>query len=76
MQLEIYTKDNCSYCEQAKVLLDINELSYKQHKIGENITREEVMAKFPNVRTVPLIVIDEKYIGGYNELRDYLLNRG
>ena len=28
------------------------------------------------VRTIPQIVIDEKHIGGFNELREYFIDKG
>ena len=40
--------------------------------LGEEFTREDVVAKFPNARTFYIIEIDNEYIGGYNELKERL----
>lgn len=65
----VYTKDNCPYCDRAKMLLDLKQLDYTQMKLGKDLTREEFMNLFPNVKTMPFIIIDDEHIGGYNELR-------
>lgn len=75
MQIELFTKEGCDYCDRAKALLGLNDIEYKEHKIGVNVTRDEVIKKFPNIRTVPIILIDSEYIGGYNELTEQLISR-
>jgi glutaredoxin len=40
-------------------------------KIGAELTREEFMEIFPNVRTVPFIIIDGEEVGGYDRLVEY-----
>jgi len=41
-------------------------------KVGQDISREDFLEKFPNVRTVPQIIIDDIYVGGYEQLTQYL----
>jgi glutaredoxin 3 len=67
----IYTKDNCPYCVQAKSLLSLKDQSYTEMKIGSDLSREEFMEIFPNVKTVPFIIINEERIGGYDRLVEY-----
>lgn len=70
---ELYTKGNgCGYCVKAKSLLDSQGLKYKEHVIGIHIMQEEFLKKFPNARTVPQIVFDDFYIGGYTDLVEHL----
>ena len=40
--------------------------------IGENISREEVLDMYPDLAVLPIVVINDAPIGGYNELLDYL----
>ena len=68
MDIVVYTKSDCPACINAKHLLNKNDYQFTEKTIGENITREEVMSLFPHVRTVPIIVIDNKVIGGFKEL--------
>ena len=70
--MEIYTKDNCGYCVSAKNLMKLKGIEYTEYHIPNDISREEVMEKFPGIRTVPVIVKDGKLIGGFHELQQVL----
>lgn len=72
MKVTLYTKDNCSYCQKAKALLTVKGIEYMEINIGNDITREEFFELFPEARTVPQIIVDEKHIGGYDELAKFL----
>jgi thioredoxin reductase (NADPH) len=67
--IEIYTKQNCIYCMQAKTLLKVLGIEFTESRIGNNITRDEFVEKFPDARTVPHIVINGVSIGGYEQLK-------
>ena len=64
----VYSKPNCPNCTQAKALLSSKGIEYTEIVIGSDITREEFFSVFPEARTVPQIILDEKHIGGYQEL--------
>ena len=72
MKIAVWSKPTCVYCDMAKRLLDQKGLEYTAVMLGEEFTREDVVAKFPNARTFPIIEIDNEYIGGYNELKERL----
>ena len=67
----IYTKDHCPFCVQAKNLFSAKGATYQEMKIGAELTREEFMEIFPNVRTVPFIIIDGEKVGGYDKLTEW-----
>lgn len=67
----IYTKDNCPYCVQAKNLFNTKGQHYEEMKIGVDLTREEFISIFPDVKTVPFIIIDGEKVGGYDRLVEY-----
>ena len=71
MNCEIWTKDNCPFCVKAKRLLLNRGAFIKEMKIGDNCTREDLLAKVPSARSVPQIFIDGELIGGYKELEWY-----
>jgi len=54
--ITVYTKDNCPACLNLKDQLRSGKREFTEIKIGKDITREEFMAKFPGVRTVPHMV--------------------
>lgn len=68
----IYSKDNCNYCVAAKRLLDEKRISYHEMKIGVDITREEFVGLFPEVKTVPFIIINNEKVGGYDKLTEWV----
>lgn len=72
MNVVIYSKDNCPYCEGAKLLCSTEGLVYEEVKIGKDITREEFMEMHPTVRTMPLIFVDKQKVGGYQEFKNYV----
>ena len=67
----IYTKDNCPYCVQAKNLFSLKSQIYEEMKIGVDLTRSEFMEIFPEVKTVPFIIINGEKVGGYDRLVEY-----
>lgn len=68
MKIEVYSKDNCVFCDKAKSLLDKHSKQYTSHKLDQDFTRDEIIEMFPDARTFPIIVVDGTWIGGYNEL--------
>tara|TARA_Y100000741_G_C17978710_1_gene446998 strand:- start:356 stop:595 length:240 start_codon:yes stop_codon:yes gene_type:complete len=70
MKAEIYSKNNCPFCDKAKIRLS----KYKPEifMLDKDFTREQFFQKFPNARTFPQIIIDDKHIGTYNELEKWL----
>ena len=77
MNIQVYTKPGCTYCDQAKDLLTKCNLQYEEFVVGIHITKEELIEHLKrNVKTVPQIVIDKEVIGGFNHLKEYLLDQG
>lgn len=72
MKAVIWSKYNCSFCEQAKALLRNKGIEFEERKIGDGYTREDLLALVPTARTVPQIFLDENLIGGFTELQQYL----
>lgn len=73
-KVTVYSKDNCPFCVKAKSLLQKSNIEFTEMKVGEDVTREELLAIIPNARSVPQIVINDKIIGGYDDLVEYLEN--
>lgn len=64
----IYSKEVCPYCVRAKALLQRKGAEFTEIKIADDATREEMMKKSGGRMTVPQIFIDEKHIGGCDDL--------
>lgn len=72
MQAIIWSKDFCGYCDRAKRLLEQKGIKYEERKIGSGWTKEQLLESVPTARTVPQIFLDDKLIGGHDELVKYL----
>jgi glutaredoxin 3 len=70
----IYSGAGCTYCEQAKKLLDSKELPYSVIDAKSSLYfRKEFIDK--GIRKIPQIFIEDHYIGGFDELVSYLSTR-
>ena len=68
----IYSKPSCSYCLQAKQLLETKQLPFVYKQLGADYTLQELLEVSPTARTFPVILKDEELIGGFNNLVEYL----
>lgn len=66
--IEIYTKDWCRYCTSAKALLNTKNVSYEEIDVTRDLGQEAEMVQRSGRRTVPQIFIDERHIGGSDDL--------
>jgi len=76
MKVEIYTKDACPYCVQAKNLFKSKGWEFTEYYITAD-TRETLLEQLTTrlgttPRTVPQIFIDDQSIGGYTDLVAWL----
>ncbi len=72
MTIEIYSKNNCVFCEQAKQLLKTHGKNFTEYKLDEDFTREILLSKFPEAKTFPVVVIDGFNIGGFQQLQQQI----
>ena len=69
MKFTVYTSDPCSYCKQAKMLLESRGVAFEEIRLD---TDKDLMLKImqdTGHRTVPIIFAEDIFIGGYDELR-------
>ena len=68
-KVEIYTWQSCPYCIRAKALLKSKGVSFIEHSIdGDSTARREMSDRAKGRTTVPQIFINNKGIGGCDEL--------
>ena len=72
MKAIVWSKQLCTFCDQAKALLKQRGIEYEERKIGEGYTREDLLQAVPTARTVPQIFLGEEYVGGFPELQQKL----
>lgn len=80
MKVEIYTKENCPYCINAKVWFKNNNIPYTEFILNTNgVTKDTISKKIASlgisfeVKTVPQIFLERNgvttHIGGYTDLQ-------
>lgn len=75
--LKIYGRQGCPYCEKAKNLMQMlkdqgyfHEASYIDYQeLGWSKDELSQVANHP-ISTVPVVLLNDVYIGGYQELHD------
>ena len=69
----IYTTATCPYCKMAKGLLEQRNIPYEERRVEFGSEEIVELIKKTHHRTVPQIFFGEEFIGGYDELQQYLV---
>ncbi len=68
IKVEIYTSDYCGYCNAAKAIFNKKGVEYTEINLSHDHELRIKLVEKHNWRTVPMIVINETLIGGYEQL--------
>lgn len=72
--IEIYSSTFCPYCIRAKSLFKKKGLDFVEYNVqSEPGKQDEMLSRSGGVRTVPQIFINDRHVGGCDEL--YALER-
>ncbi|SEV81429.1 FAD-dependent oxidoreductase [Natrinema salifodinae] len=67
-RVEIYTKEDCPYCEKAKDLFDSKGIEYETYNVtGDDDRFEEMVERADGRQTAPEVFIDDELIGGWDD---------
>lgn len=64
----IYTFETCPYCIKAKRLLNDESIGFTEIEISNQKERLSELKKKTNCSTVPQIFVDDKFIGGCDDV--------
>lgn len=68
-RIEMYSTAVCPYCVAAKNLLKARGLSWEEIRVdADPAAREAMLSRSEGMRTVPQIFINDRHVGGYDEL--------
>lgn len=70
--ITVYSRPGCKWCETSKTLLELKGVEYNELMLDVDITVEQLKQLVPGAKSVPQIMDDGTYIGGYKELTQYL----
>jgi len=68
-KVEIYSHPGCSFCHQAKGLLNARGVEFQELDVGHDKQLLAQMIERTGGRTLPQIIINDQAIGGFDELR-------
>ncbi len=70
MSVVIYSTKNCPFCVAAKALLESLRIQFDEIDLTNDIEKRlEISSKY-NWRTVPMIIINDNFVGGFDELNN------
>ncbi len=64
----IYSSQSCPFCDRAKALLDNKKVAYTEIRVDLDSDKLAQMMELSGRRTVPQIFINEKPVGGFDDL--------
>lgn len=70
-QVKIYVTNYCPFCRQAEALLKQKGIPFEAIDVTDDDKTRAWLVKTTGYKTVPQIFIDEKPIGGYEQLVDW-----
>ena len=70
VNVTIYGSDGCGFCEKAVDLAE--ELCLDYTYVDANDAMIEFSRLFPGAKTVPQILVDEEWIGGYSDFEEVM----
>ena len=73
MKAILWSKYNCPYFDQAKLLLTQRGYEIEEKKLGDGYTKDDLLTEIPTAKSLPQIFLEGKHIGGYTELKQILL---
>ncbi|QLG48651.1 FAD-dependent oxidoreductase [Natrinema halophilum] len=67
-RVEIYTKEDCPYCEKAKDLFERKGVAYEEHGVsGDDELFSEMVDRTNGRKTAPEVFVDDELLGGWDE---------
>lgn len=68
-KVEVYTTERCPWCVRAKMLLQSKQVDFEEIRVDlDPAKKEEMLKRTDGRKTVPEIFINDKLIGGFDEL--------
>tara|TARA_Y100000310_G_scaffold276609_1_gene293916 strand:+ start:25 stop:255 length:231 start_codon:yes stop_codon:yes gene_type:complete len=73
MKAIVYSTSKCVWCNKVAILLQNASIEVNKIDVGRDSEHfKEMMKVSNNAKTVPQVVIDGKYVGGYTEVERFI----
>lgn len=66
-KVTIYSTPTCHFCNLAKDFFKANDVAYEEFNVGSDLAKRAEMIEKSGQMGVPVIIIDEEVIVGFNE---------
>jgi glutaredoxin 3 len=66
----IYTKNVCPYCVRAKALFTKLKVAFEEINLEHRPDLRRELSERYNWRTVPMILVGDRFLGGYDDVRE------
>lgn len=70
MKVKVYTRTHCSYCVMAKNLLTARNIPFEEIDLTDQQELRDKIARPHHWHTLPMIFIDDDFVGGFRELHE------
>lgn len=67
-KIKIYSTNSCPYCVRAKSYFENNGLEFDEIDLTNKFDEIERIKKQTGHQTVPLIYVNDQFIGGYSDM--------
>ena len=68
-QISIYSTPTCTYCKSAKEFFTENNVAFQEYNVADDMVRRQEMIERSGQMGVPVIMIDQNIIVGYNKAK-------
>lgn len=72
MNFTVYSKEDCTFCQKVKKILELTGSNFVVYTLGEDFTKNQFYAEFGKNSTFPQVICDEKKLGGSVETIKFL----
>ena len=74
MQALVFSKPTCTWCERAVWYMEQNDIEVEKIDVSESKENLKLMKAVAGktTTTVPQVVIDGKFVGGYTEVERFI----
>lgn len=73
MNITVYSRSGCPYCDKIKSVLDQREIEYTLQELDIDFVRDEFYELFGVGATFPQVILDEKKLGGCTDTVKYMV---
>ena len=77
MEAMVFSTSKCTWCNKVINILEDSNIEVTKVDVAESVENFEKMQNYAgeDIRSVPQVVIDNEFVGGYYDLVEYLIKK-